>query len=114
MDQERATFLPKGEAAVKLPPDRTVLLVIDPVNDFLSEGGAGWEMTKSTVKMNDVVKHIKQAIEGARSRRIPVLFGPRLPQSGSSTVPCRRPRVKCGTAMAREGCGSGGEGDTPA
>jgi hypothetical protein len=31
------------------------LLVIDPVNDFLHEEGAAWEMTKSTVKKNDVV-----------------------------------------------------------
>jgi len=50
--------------------------VIDPVNDFLSEGGAGWEMTKTTVEMNDVVGHLKRAIEGARPRGIPILFGP--------------------------------------
>lgn len=53
-----------------------MLLVVDPVNDFLSEGGAGWEMTKNIVKMHDVVGHLKQAIEGARQRGIPVLFAP--------------------------------------
>jgi len=36
----------------------------------------GWELTKSTVEKNDVIGHLKQAIEGARSRGIPVLFGP--------------------------------------
>jgi len=71
-----ATYLPKSEAGDSFPPDRTALLVIDPVNDFLSEGGAGWELTKSTVKMNDVIYHLKHAIEGARSQGIPVLFGP--------------------------------------
>jgi hypothetical protein len=35
----RATYLPKEEAGMSFPPDRTALLVIDPVNDFLSEGG---------------------------------------------------------------------------
>ena len=35
-----ATFLPKDEVGISYPPDRTALLVIDPVNDFLSEGGA--------------------------------------------------------------------------
>ncbi len=44
-----ATYLPKGETSVTFPPDRTALLVIDPVNDFLSEGGAGCELTKTTV-----------------------------------------------------------------
>ncbi len=71
-----ATYLPKEETRISFPPDRTALLVIDPVNDFLSEGGAGWEMTKTTVKMNDVVDHLKRAIEGVRPRGIPILFGP--------------------------------------
>jgi nicotinamidase-related amidase len=33
-------------------------------------------MTKTTVKMNDVIAHLRLAIEGARARGIPVLFGP--------------------------------------
>lgn len=57
-------------------PTDTALLVIDPVNDFLSEGGAAWEMTKGTVKRKDVVSNLKHAIEGARQHDIPVLFGP--------------------------------------
>ena len=71
-----ATYLPKGEAGEGFPPGRTALLVIDPVNDFLSEGGAGWDLVKATVKKNDVVGNLKRAIEGARERGIPVLFGP--------------------------------------
>ncbi|WP_426059037.1 isochorismatase family protein [Hymenobacter sp. B1770] len=72
----RATYLPKGESAVSYPLQTTALLVIDPVNDFLSEGGAGWELTKSTVELHDVVGNLKKLIAGARERGIPVLFGP--------------------------------------
>ena len=72
----RPTYLPKEKAGISFPPDRTALLVIDPVNDFLSEGGADWEMTKTTVEMNDVVAHLRRAMEGARELGIPVLFGP--------------------------------------
>ncbi len=36
----KATFLPKAEGGISFPLDKTALLVIDPVNDFLSEGGA--------------------------------------------------------------------------
>jgi len=71
-----ATYLPKEESGISFPPDSTALLIIDPVNDFLSEGGAGWELTKTTVEMNDVIGNLKHAIEGARGRGIPVLFGP--------------------------------------
>ncbi len=71
-----ATYLPKAETGRTLPADRTVLLVIDPVNDFLSEGGAAWEMTKGTVEKNNVIPNLKRAIDGARAQGIPVLFGP--------------------------------------
>ena len=71
-----ATYRARDEAGAGYPRGRTALLVIDPVNDFLSEGGAAWEMTKTTVQLHDVVGHLKQAIAGARERGIPVLFGP--------------------------------------
>ena len=71
-----ATYLPKDEPLGLFPAEGTALLIIDPVNDFLSEGGAGWEMTKSTVERNDVVGKLKRLIGGARERGVPVLFGP--------------------------------------
>lgn len=58
------------------PPDRTVLLVIDTVNDFLSEGGAAWDLAKTTVQMNDVIANLRRVMDGARERGIPVLHGP--------------------------------------
>jgi ureidoacrylate peracid hydrolase len=68
---------PQGpDAATAFLADRTALLVIDPVNDFLSEGGADWDMTRSTVEKHDVVGHLRRAIIGARRHRVPVLFGP--------------------------------------
>ncbi len=70
------TYRLKGERATGFVPEQTALLVIDPVNDFLSEGGADWDMARSTVEKHDVVGHLKKAIEGARQRYIPVLFAP--------------------------------------
>ncbi len=71
-----ATYLPQGEARWRYAPERTALLVIDPVNDFLSEGGAAWDLTKKTVQMHDVVGNLRRAIEGARENGVPVIFGP--------------------------------------
>lgn len=70
------TYRLAGTRGWGFPPERTALLVIDPVNDFLSEGGAGWDMTKSTVTKHDVVGHLRQAIEAARTHGIPVLHAP--------------------------------------
>lgn len=56
---------------------RTIaLLVIDPVNDFLSPDGAAWELTKGTVELNKVVPNLKRLMEGARQRGVPVLIAP--------------------------------------
>lgn len=71
----RGTYRPASKGA-RFDPATTVLLVIDPVNDFLSEGGAAWEMTKSTVKAHDVIGHLRQAIDAARRKGIPVMYGP--------------------------------------
>ncbi len=60
-------YRPRNEDATGFPRERTALLVIDPVNDFLSEGGAAWEMTKSTVEKNDVVTTLRRAIDAARA-----------------------------------------------
>jgi len=73
--QSRGTYLPKDEAP-GYPRQRTAILIIDPVNDFLSEGGAAWELTKGTVEHNDVVGHLRQLIDGAHQRGISLLFGP--------------------------------------
>ena len=70
------TYGSKGERGSSFAPGKTALVVIDPVNDFLSEGGADWDMARSTVEKHDVVGHLKQAIEGARQRGIPLLFAP--------------------------------------
>jgi ureidoacrylate peracid hydrolase len=74
---EGVTFRAHGNYSLNYPKGKTALLVIDPVNDFLSEGGAAWEMTKHTVqKLHDVVGNLKKVIEGARQRGIPVIYGP--------------------------------------
>ena len=61
---------------VRFDPRTTALLVIDPVNDFLHEDGAAWDMTKSTVKKNDLVAQLARLVEGARAAGVPVVFGP--------------------------------------
>ncbi len=71
---ETHTYRAKG--TVGFAPERTALLVIDPVNDFLSEGGAAWDLTKGTVKKNDVVASLRRVIDGAHEHGLTVLFGP--------------------------------------
>lgn len=75
-DRQGAGAYRPRSSGMQFDPSNTMLLVIDPVNDFLSEGGAAWEMTKNTVRSHDVVGHLRQAMDAARSKGIPVVHGP--------------------------------------
>lgn len=44
----------------KLDPKTTALLIIDPQNDFLSEGGAVWDLVGKGVKETKVVELLVQ------------------------------------------------------
>lgn len=70
------TYRLKGRRDLNFRPAETAVLIIDPVNDFLSEGGAAWDLAKGTVEKNDVVGNLRRVIDGAHARGIPVLFGP--------------------------------------
>ncbi len=74
--QGGGTYKVHGRSGRTFDPAATALLVIDPVNDFLSEDGAAWELTKSTVTKHDVVGHLRQLIDGVRALGVPVLYGP--------------------------------------
>lgn len=76
MMDSRATYLSKKDYQMGFPLGHTALLVIDPVNDFLSEGGAAWDLTKNTLKLHDVVGNLRRAMDAAREKRVPVIFGP--------------------------------------
>lgn len=54
----------------------TALVVIDPQNDFLSEGGVVWDLVGDLVVKNGVVDKLKRLIGKARQAGIPVVYVP--------------------------------------
>jgi ureidoacrylate peracid hydrolase len=52
----------------------TGLLVIDPYNDFISEGGKVWDRLKGVAEANQCVPHMKQVLEAARKSGIRVFY----------------------------------------
>jgi ureidoacrylate peracid hydrolase len=57
-------------------PELTGLLIVDPYNDFLSEGGKLFEISRSTLEAQNVVQHMREVLEAARSRGAQVFFAP--------------------------------------
>jgi len=56
--------------------DRTGLLVVDPYNDFISDGGKLWSRVREVVEANRCVPHMIQILEAARSARVRIFFSP--------------------------------------
>ena len=54
--------------------DITGLLVIDPYNDFISEGGKVWDRLKSVAEANQCVTHMLQVLDAARKAGIRVFY----------------------------------------
>lgn len=54
----------------------TGLLIVDPYNDFLSEGGKLYELSRATLEANDVVEHMRRILAAARARGIQIFIAP--------------------------------------
>src|SRR5262245_19770050 len=52
----------------------TALLVIDPYNDFISEGGKVWYRFKTHAESNDCVSHMVQVLQAARQAELRVFY----------------------------------------
>ena len=53
---------------------RTALLVIDPYNDFISEGGKVWGRLKSVAEANNCVPHMLQVLTASRKAGLRVFY----------------------------------------
>ena len=53
---------------------RTALLVIDPYNDFISEGGKLWDRIKAVAEANRCVPHMLQVLNAARKAGLRVFY----------------------------------------
>ncbi|HKE83294.1 MAG TPA: isochorismatase family cysteine hydrolase [Vicinamibacterales bacterium] len=55
-------------------PNITALLVIDPYNDFISEGGKLWDRLKGVAEANDCIPHMMAVLAAARNARLRVFY----------------------------------------
>lgn len=57
-------------------PELTGLLIVDPYNDFLSEGGKLYELSRTTLETHNVVEHMRQVLAAARAIGAQVFIAP--------------------------------------
>jgi ureidoacrylate peracid hydrolase len=61
-------------AQVTYEKQLTALLVIDPYNDFISEGGKIWNRIKAVAEANSCVSHMAQVLDAARKAGLRVFY----------------------------------------
>ena len=61
-------------ADVTYEKEITGLVVIDPYNDFISEGGKVWDRLKGVAEANGCVPHMAEVLEAARRAEIRVFY----------------------------------------
>src|SRR5262245_36943195 len=61
-------------AKVTFDKEITALLVIDPYNDFISEGGKLWDRGRAVAEANDCVPHMLQVLKAARKAKLRVFY----------------------------------------
>ena len=54
--------------------DKTGLLVVDPYNDFISDGGKIWPRIKAVAEANNCVPHMQQVLNAAREAGLRVFY----------------------------------------
>jgi ureidoacrylate peracid hydrolase len=61
-------------AKVTYNKELTALLVIDPYNDFISEGGKIWSRIRAVAEANNCVPHMVQVLNAARNAKLRVFY----------------------------------------
>jgi ureidoacrylate peracid hydrolase len=61
-------------ANLKFDKNITALLVIDPYNDFISEGGKLWDRLKGVAETNQCVPHMLRVLDAARVAKLRVFY----------------------------------------
>src|SRR5207249_10883959 len=61
-------------AKVTYDKELTALLVIDPYNDFISDGGKIWDRLKGVAEANNCVPNMLQVLNAARETELRVFY----------------------------------------
>lgn len=58
------------------PKGKIALLVVDPLNDLISEGGMAWPMSGTVIQDVKTVEHIEDLLKISREKGIKVVYAP--------------------------------------
>jgi ureidoacrylate peracid hydrolase len=69
----------------------TVLVLIDPYNDFISRRGKGWPLIREVANEIRLIDNLRQVLAEARMRKLPVVYAPHTRYRRDAHPPVRFP-----------------------
>ena len=57
-------------------PSTTAILLVDPYNDFISEGGKLWPRVKAVAEEVQLLDHLREVVSTARGQGFKIIFVP--------------------------------------
>jgi nicotinamidase-related amidase len=63
-----------AETKLTYEKEITALVVVDPYNDFISEGGKIWDLIKGVAEANQCVPHMLEVLNAARKAGLRVFY----------------------------------------
>src|SRR6516162_688894 len=106
-------------AKVTYDKEVTALLVIDPYNDFISEGGKLWPRVRAVAEANGCVPHMLQVLNAARQAELRVFYAmhhryrPGDYETWRTSRPFRRPRGCIRASNTARGAASSAPSSSP-
>src|SRR5207253_9861451 len=82
----------------------TALLVVDPYNDFISEGGKIWPRIKAVAEANNCVPHMQQVLHPAREAKLRVFYAMHHRHRARDHVSCKYVAPVPRAALINDGC----------
>lgn len=61
---------------MKIPAEKTAIVLIEPQNDFLSEGGTMYAHIKEQLAERGVIENLRNLLAGAREKRVRIFYVP--------------------------------------
>lgn len=61
---------------MKLPADKTAIVLIEPQNDFLSKGGTMYQFIEEQLEKRKVIQNLKNLLHSAREKKVKIFYVP--------------------------------------
>ncbi len=74
LEEQQDSILPVG--TMEINPENTALVIVDPQNDFLRDGGVAWDLVKESVEANQTIQNLELLLRAGEKGNLKLFISP--------------------------------------